>query len=211
MTVKAWVKALRRSLAEPTVQDVVSLFSTIMNEAVDEGLIAANPCRRLRINTGAGDERPVATPEQVSMIAGRARLMDRVMMIMAAYGGMRWGELAGLQWQRVDLDRGHLSIDAKDGALHEVGATLELGPPKTKASVRTVHLPPFLVDLLAELRASHPGLGMCSRRSRVDGIGGRTSGDGSGCLPSPETPSVAGIRSRPVCTFMICVTRTTRG
>ena len=54
MTVKAWVKSLRRSLAEPTVQDVVSLFSTIMNEAVDEGLIAANPCRRLRINTGAG-------------------------------------------------------------------------------------------------------------------------------------------------------------
>ena len=41
-------------------------------------------------------------------------------------------------------------------ALHEVGGTLSLGPPKTKASVRTVHLPPFLVDLLAELRASHP-------------------------------------------------------
>ena len=157
MTVKAWVKALRRALAEPTVQDVVSLFSTIMNEAVDEGLIAANPCRRLRINTGAGDERPTATPEQVSLIAGRARLMDRVMMIMAAYGGMRWGELAGLQWRRVDLDSGQLSVDGKDGALHEVGGTLSLGPPKTKASVRTVHLPPFLVELLVELRESHAG------------------------------------------------------
>jgi integrase len=40
-----------------------------------------------------------------SLIAGRARLMDRVMMVMAAYGGMRWGELAGLQWHRVDLDQ----------------------------------------------------------------------------------------------------------
>lgn len=40
------------------------------------------------------------------MIVGRARLMDGVMMIMAAYGGMRWGELAGLQWHRVDLDDG---------------------------------------------------------------------------------------------------------
>ena len=49
------------------------------------------------------------------MIAGRARLMDRVMMIMAACGGIRWGELAGLQWRRVDLDRGELSIDARTG------------------------------------------------------------------------------------------------
>ena len=83
-------------------------------------------------------------------------MMDRVMMIMAAYGGMRWGDLAGLQWQRVDLDGGQLTIGAKDGALHEVGGTLALGPPKTKASVRTVHLPMFLVELLAELRVSHP-------------------------------------------------------
>ncbi|MFC4857947.1 hypothetical protein [Actinophytocola glycyrrhizae] len=86
MTVKAWVKALRRALAEPTVQDVVSPFSTIMNEAVDEGLIAANPCRRLRINTGAGDERPTAIPEQVALIAGRARLMDRVIADCDRYG-----------------------------------------------------------------------------------------------------------------------------
>lgn len=36
MTMKGWVKSLRRSLVERTVQDVVSLFSTILNEAVDE-------------------------------------------------------------------------------------------------------------------------------------------------------------------------------
>ncbi len=51
----------------------------------------ANPCRRLRINTGPADERPTATPGQVALIAERARLMDRVMMIMVAYGGMWWG------------------------------------------------------------------------------------------------------------------------
>jgi integrase len=49
-----------------------------------------------------------------------------------------------------------LTIDGKDGALHEVGRTLSLGPPKTKAGARVVHLPPFLVDLLAELRSLHP-------------------------------------------------------
>ncbi|MDU0292379.1 hypothetical protein [Saccharothrix longispora] len=39
-------------------------------------------------------------------------------------------------------------MDAKKGALHEFDGRLVLGPPKTKASARTVHLPPFLVDRL---------------------------------------------------------------
>ncbi len=143
MTVKAWVKSLRRSLAEATVMDVVSLLSTIFNEAVDEGLIGANPCRRLRINTGGQSERPTATATQVTLIAARARFMDQVMMVMAAYTGMRWGELAGLQWPRTELDAGLATVDGKDGALHEVGGTLSLGPPKTKAGARVVHLPPF--------------------------------------------------------------------
>jgi hypothetical protein len=35
-------------------------------------------------------------------------------------------------------------------------AELELGPPKTPASVRTIHLPPFLVDLLGDHRDRNP-------------------------------------------------------
>jgi integrase len=45
---------------------------------------------------------------------------------------------------------------SKDGALHEVNGVLRLGPPKTKAAVRTVHLPPFLVALLDTLRRGSP-------------------------------------------------------
>ncbi len=41
------------------------------------------------------------------------------------------------------------------GALHEIGGTLTLGPPKTSASVRTVHLPPFLAALLYLHRQDH--------------------------------------------------------
>ncbi|MFE2752253.1 hypothetical protein ACFXGA_09650 [Actinosynnema sp. NPDC059335] len=46
-----------------------------------------------------------------------------------------------------------ITIEPDKGALHEVGGRLEPGPPKSKAGVRTVHLPPFPVDLLAEHRA----------------------------------------------------------
>ncbi|MFD9737344.1 hypothetical protein [Umezawaea sp. NPDC059074] len=46
-----------------------------------------------------------------------------------------------------------VKVDAKTGALHEIGGHLELAPPKSPASVRTVHLPEFLIKLLLEHRA----------------------------------------------------------
>ena len=39
-------------------------------------------------------------------------------------------------------------VDPDIGALHEVDGKLELGPPKTAKSARTITLPPFLIDLL---------------------------------------------------------------
>src|SRR5690242_801368 len=53
-------------------------------------------------------------------------------------------------------DDPRIEIDPKFGALHEVGGRLTRGPPKTPASVRAVHLPPFLAALLAEHRERNP-------------------------------------------------------
>jgi len=151
MVAKAWVKTLRRRLADSTVADVVSLLSMMLGEAVEEGLIGANPCRKLRINL-TGVERPHAQPEQISRIADRCSPSDRALIITAAYTGMRWGELTGLQWANVDLAAATIVIDPDEGALHEIGGRLTLGPPKTPASARTVHLPPFLAALLRQHR-----------------------------------------------------------
>lgn len=58
-------------------------------------------------------------------------------------------------WGRsVALDGWTITVDPDQGALHEVGGRLEVGPPKTLASARTVHLPPFLVELLTDHRTS---------------------------------------------------------
>ena len=100
-------------------------------------------------------------------------------MITAAWTGCRWGELAGLQRNRLRLEphrnRGELVIDPATGALHESGHRLWLGPPKTPASARTVTLPPFLVALLREHLAATPNqfvftspLGCRLRRSTFD-------------------------------------------
>jgi hypothetical protein len=51
IAVKGWVnKTLRENMADKSAQDILVLFSMILGEAVDEGLIGSNPCRKLRIS-----------------------------------------------------------------------------------------------------------------------------------------------------------------
>lgn len=64
-------------------------------------------------------------------------------------------------------------VDPKFGALHDVrGQKLVLGPPKTPASAREVHLPPFLAEELLAHRKRNPD----SRRVELDH--GRTGRSG---------------------------------
>jgi hypothetical protein len=64
-------KTLRPNMADKSAQDILVLFSTILGEAVDEGLIEANPCRKLRISFEDRPERPHAATDEVDALAGR--------------------------------------------------------------------------------------------------------------------------------------------
>lgn len=121
----------------------------MLSEAVEEDYIGKNPCRRLKLNLEPSAPKETATPNEVIRIAERFP-RQQLLIITAAYTGMRWGELAGLQWHNVDLDTGTITVDKDKGALHEIGGRLELGPPKTPASARAIDLPAFLVELIHE-------------------------------------------------------------
>jgi integrase len=46
----------------------------------------------------------IATVEQVVAIANRVPARYQALVLVAAVGGLRWGELVGLRRKRVDLD-----------------------------------------------------------------------------------------------------------
>ncbi|HEU5470654.1 MAG TPA: site-specific integrase [Actinophytocola sp.] len=98
-------------------------------------------------------------PDQVLRIADQAARLGGpwagLLVITTAWTGCRWGEMAGLQRDQVDLDRGTITIDPDIGTLHESARRLCLGPPKTPASARTITLPPFLVTKLREHLRNH--------------------------------------------------------
>ncbi|WP_083754180.1 tyrosine-type recombinase/integrase [Actinosynnema sp. ALI-1.44] len=195
LAVTEWWKELRRRYAASTIASIRTVFSTMLDDAVDERLIPTNPVRRHRRRGRRRDHAPTtaervwAMPEHVIRIAEQATMRGGpsagLLVITAAWTGCRWGELAGLQRDHLDLDRGVLTIDPDTGALHESASRLWLGPPKTPASARTVTLPPFLITLLRDYLAVAPGsfvftspLGCRLRRSTFDRRVFRPSVDG---------------------------------
>ena len=121
--VKLFVKQLKRRLAYSSVASVMTLFGLLMREAVADRRIPHNPCHGIRVVTQRPADRPDATTDQVNQIAARiARPTDRLLVVTAAYTGMRWGEVAGLARANTHLDDGLLRVDPPVGALHEVGS-----------------------------------------------------------------------------------------
>lgn len=163
--IKSWAVGLRERYAPATVTSIVTVLSALLADAARDGLIPLNPCRHLRLGPRSTRPQPIATPAQIARIAARLSPTEALLVITAAYTGMRWGELAGLHRRNAVLEPlkyslaagvPHVRVDAQEGALHEVGGRLSIGTPKTDSSARIVALPPFLAQMLTEHLESHP-------------------------------------------------------
>jgi integrase len=66
---------------------------------------------------------------------------------VAAYAGLRWGELVGLRAKWVDLLHSRITVAEQ---ATEIDGQFTWGPPKTEAGQRTVTLPAVAAAALAE-------------------------------------------------------------
>ncbi|MCX9193167.1 hypothetical protein C3Y87_17505 [Carbonactinospora thermoautotrophica] len=176
--VETWLKGLRHGTEETgppgerrarpysvrTVEGIRKMMALMLDDAVDEELIARNPLKGRKKTRGRRvDRRQPSTRQKIAATRWRccrsrstpASCGARggfVHVITAAYTGMRFGELAALQrhncraFSRVPLIR----VDDRKGNLKEVGGRLVLGPPKGGIG-RDILLPPFLAAMLLEL------------------------------------------------------------
>lgn len=122
-----------------------------LDQAVHWGLVPRNVCDAV---TRPRAQRPtirVLTPEQVSLLLTAAR-EDRfhALYVLAITTGLRQGELLGLRWADIDLDRAVLHVCH---ALSEVAGRLWLDEPKTAKARRTVELPVFALAAVRDHRA----------------------------------------------------------
>lgn len=140
-------------LSNSAIRRHVIVLSSILGAAVAEGRIARNPCSGVKLPAEDAREMRFLDAGEVARLAAAIGPHYRPLVLTAAYVGLRWGELAALRVDRVDLLHRRIRIDQQ---LIELGGDLVFGPPKTKAGVRTVTTPSALADELAQHFASAP-------------------------------------------------------
>jgi integrase len=150
--VRAWVQSL--PLAPATVQGCYQLLSRILRQAEEDRYISRNPCtRNIKLPRSKRAQRASRwlTRDELLSLADAIDPRFRCVILTMGYMGLRFGEVAGLTTDRVDLLHGTIEVV---NSLQELRGELRLKEPKTKSSSRKLPLPPFLGDeLTAHLEA----------------------------------------------------------
>jgi len=149
MTVRAWLAGLHEAgeVTPTTIAKAYRLLRRILNVAVEAGYLPRNPA----VIKGAGLERAaemrhVSIP-QLHALAEAVPGRYRALVLVAGYGGLRWGELVGLRRRRVDLAGTRIHVVEQ---VAEVAGKFIVAPPKTAAGQRVVVLPAVAVAALAD-------------------------------------------------------------
>ncbi|MGE0877326.1 MAG: tyrosine-type recombinase/integrase [Acidimicrobiia bacterium] len=147
VAVRRWHADLLRSGRHPnTVAKIYRLFRSILGTAVDDGVIAANPCHIRRAAREVMIERPALTSDDVRRLAAAIEPRFAALVWTAALSGLRFGELTGLARRHVDLDRRVIDVERALGFVKGEGS--QFGPPKSVAAYRRVTIPGSCVDVL---------------------------------------------------------------
>lgn len=167
--IRAWAAALTsKGLAPQTMRHIVGILTRVLGAATEAGVIPSNPATRLRLpSTSPTIEMHVLAPAETERLAeaiarpalrtagngaqptARPFRPDLSLWVrLAAYCGLRAGEIAALRRGQIDLDRSRILITQ---SLADVGGHLSFGGTKTRRP-RTVPIPNSLIpDLMAHL------------------------------------------------------------
>lgn len=148
----------KTAVSTPTYRaKAYSLLRTILNGAVDEEHLPANPAR-IR---GAGSTerkhliRP-ATLHELKTLTEAVPPRYRLMIQLAAWCDLRFGELTELRRQDVDVRDEVIRVRR---AVSLVDGKFIVDTPKTSAGIRDVTVPPHLLPLIREHLLAHTALG----------------------------------------------------
>jgi integrase len=156
--IRSWrTDRLADGVGQSTVAKAYRIVHAILATAVDDDLIRRNPCRIRGGGQDKTEERPTATLDQVLAIAAAIQPRYRLLVLLATFAQLRFGELVGPRRRHVDLDRMEVRV-MKATAEMEDGTQID-DDPKSAAGRRTTSIPAALrTDIEIHLsRYAEPG------------------------------------------------------
>lgn len=140
----------KKGLSPRSIEYVHVTVSQALKQAFRDGIVGRNVADAVDPPKVPKRQMRALTPGEVAALLTTAEGDWRTLWTLALYTGMREGELLGLTWADVDLERSAVTVQ-RVLAVGEDGVTVQLRPyPKTKAGVRTIPVPP---EVAAELKA----------------------------------------------------------
>jgi integrase len=125
-----------KGLSVKTVRNINQMISSALNCAVEQRLIPANPTKGCVLPKLERKEMKILPPESLGTFfeeAQRSGVFELYYIDLAT--GLRRGELLGLKWNDIDLDKGIIHVRRQ--VLRQNGKVVE-APPKTKNSYRNI-------------------------------------------------------------------------
>jgi integrase len=137
-----------RPLAPSTVAQAYRTLNRVLAAAVDDEILGRNPLAGVKPPRVEREEMRFLGHDDVATLIDVIDPRYRAMVLVAAYGGLRAGELVALRARHLDLL--HQSLTVIEQAQRRAGGGFEVQAPKSAAGRRAVSLPRFVVDALAD-------------------------------------------------------------
>lgn len=165
--IQAWARGLQGRIATSYVRTVFANLSSVLSAAVDDGLIAKNPCQAGSVKPPPPDRRQVIPwpLERVAAVRAAVRERYRASVDLGSGLGMRQGEVFGLAVDDVDFLRATVHIRRQ---VKIVGARLVFAPPK-RGKERDIPLPESVSLRLAAHIAEYPPIAVTLPWKHPDG------------------------------------------
>lgn len=139
--VARWVSRVSEQRSASTARQALGVVRQAFAMAVADGVVTRNPAEGVRAPRQVRGEPSPLTHDQLWRLAdAMGSQRDRLMVLVAGYGGLRWGELVGLQVRDVRVSDVRLVR-----SVSEVSGVLHVGPLKSHQT-RTVPLPQTVME-----------------------------------------------------------------
>jgi integrase len=156
-------KAKPRGRSRKSVWNVHICIRAALNDAIENGLLKVNPAKGALKEPTSHQEMKTWTVEELRAYMGLVKgERNFALYRLAAYSGMRRGELVGLRWVDVKFHLGSVSVqqqlgideDGEDDEGWEEDAAPVFVPLKTRAGRRSIKLDALTLGVLREHRAT---------------------------------------------------------
>lgn len=140
-----------------TIKMINKVLAGALRQAKKEQRILQNSCEFITLpkSINKGEIQVFSIDEQIKFIKSIENNRDRCLYNLALGTGLRLGELLGLKWSDIDLEKGELNVKRTIKRVKifnddsENKTKIIEQPPKTKYSARTVPLPAKTIKELA--------------------------------------------------------------